>query len=173
MTAKRVVDRNPAAKQRRCPFAFQSIGNKKHEAGVDAHLVCIPAMTVYAGALDIGAEIFFALQAPLTLPAAVGLPANPDAVAEVQSQHGGPSSRDRADNFMAGDQRILADAPIVVDHVKIAAAYPAMGDGNFHLVGLDLSGVVLVGQKFRASCMRGESLDQRHKSVALGSQDWV
>ena len=75
-----------------------------------------------------------------------------------------------ADNLVARNQGILADAEVVVDHVEITAADPAMGDGDFHLVGLDVSGVVFVWQKFSASCMRGESLDERHKSVALGSE---
>ena len=103
------------------------------------------------------------------MPAGVGLPANAHAVTGVQSQYGAPSYRDFADNLVAGDQRILADAPVIVDHVEIAAAYSAMGDGDFHLVRLEVPGVVLVGQKFGASGMRGESLNQRHKSVALGS----
>ncbi len=104
MVANRSVDGDATAKQRRGPLALQAVGNRNHEPRVDPHPVGVPAIAVYAGALAVGTQIFLALQAPLTVPAGVGLPAHTHPVAGIQSQHGASGDRDFADDLMAGDQ---------------------------------------------------------------------
>ncbi len=150
-----------------CPLALQAIRNRNHKARVDPHPVGISTIAVDAGALAIGTQIFFSLQAPLAVPAGVGLPANAHPVAGIQAQHGAPGYGDLADDLMARDQGIVAYAPVIVDHVDVAAADAAMGDGNFHLVRLNVPGIVLVGQQFGASSMGGESLKERHRALPL------
>src|SRR5271163_3882345 len=64
---------------------------------------------------------------------------------------------------MARDEGIAADAPIIVDHVDVAAADAAVGDGNFDLVGLDVPRIVLVRQEFGTGGMSGKTMKQRHE----------
>ena len=78
------------------------------------------------------------------MPTRVGLPTHSHAIAGIQSEHGTSGSHDFANDLMARDERVLADSPVIVDHMDIVAANPAMRDGNFHLVLLDIAGIVLV-----------------------------
>ena len=120
-----------------------------------------------ASTLTVGAKVFRALQAPLAMPAAVGLPARSDSIAGVQAEDRAPGNGDSADDFVAGNEWVLADAPVVVDQMNVAAADAAMGDGNLHVMLLEIAGFVLVRQKFGARGMRGKSLDQGHNRSPL------
>jgi hypothetical protein len=63
---------------------------------------------------------------------------------------------------MAGNERILADAPVVGDQVKVAVADAAVGDGDLHLLRTQLAGVVAIGQQFRSRRVYCKSLNLGH-----------
>ena len=46
-----------------------------------------------------------------------------------------PTSGDGADDFVAGDEWVLADAPVVVDEVDVRMADAAVGDLYLDVVG--------------------------------------
>jgi hypothetical protein len=126
--AQRAVDGDAAAEQRADAFAFKGVGNGDGEAGVDADLVGIAAVAADAGGLGLGAEVLFAEAAPLADAAGVGLPADADALADLAVADGGADGGDLADDLMAGDEGVLAEAPVVVDEVDVGVADAAVGD---------------------------------------------
>jgi hypothetical protein len=67
--------------------------------------------------------------------------------------------RHPADNLMAWNERILADAPVVRDEVKIAVADAAVGDGDLNFMRTQLARVVVIRQQFRSRCVRCKSLN--------------
>jgi hypothetical protein len=45
---------------------------------------------------------------------------------------------------MAGNKWKLADAPVIRNQMKIAVANAAVSNGNFYLLGTQLSGVITI-----------------------------
>ena len=84
VSAHGIVDGDAAAEQRRGLFAGQGVGNGNDKAGVGADAVGVAAVAMNAGAFSVGAEIFQAAHAPLALAAGVGLPAEADALADLE-----------------------------------------------------------------------------------------
>ena len=87
MIAQRRVDRDASTEQGSDVFALEDGGDGDGEAPVDADGICIPAVTSDASWLCFGAEVFFALAAPLALTAGIRLPADTDAVADLDACH--------------------------------------------------------------------------------------
>jgi hypothetical protein len=67
------------------------------------------------------------------------LPAETDALVELKSANLATESRDGSDDFVTGDEGILADAPVVGNEMQIAVADAAVGDGDFDLVRAELA----------------------------------
>jgi hypothetical protein len=66
-----------------------------------------------------------------------------------------PDRGNVADNLMAGNEWVLADAPVIGDEVEIAVADAAVGDLDFDVVRAQISGFVPERQKLgsgRVSC---------------------
>ena len=70
------------------------------------------------------------------------MPAEADALAELKRANLAPERRDGSDDFVARDEGILADAPVVGDEMKIAVTDAAVGDGDFDFVRAELAGIV-------------------------------
>jgi hypothetical protein len=81
-----------------------------------------------AGSFGFRTEVFKALHAPLAAAAGVGLPAEADALAHFEGAHTVADGGYGSDDFMAGNEGVLADAPIVGDEVKIAVADAAVSN---------------------------------------------
>jgi hypothetical protein len=62
-----------------------------------------------------------------------------------------------ADDFVAGDEGIFADAPVIRNQVQIAVANSAMRDANLHFLRTQYSRVVAKGKKFCAGGVGCES----------------
>ena len=90
----------------------------------------------------------------------------PDALADLKVAHLAAHGRNRADNLVAGNKRILADAPIVGDQVQVAVADAAVGDGDLDLLRAELARIVTKGQKFRSCGMSRKSLNLSHDCFA-------
>jgi hypothetical protein len=172
VSANRIVDGDSTAEKWRGALAVDPVGNGNNEAMVDADTIGISAVAMNASTLTVGAKVLRALQAPLAMPAAVGLPARSDSITGVQAEDRTPGYGDSANDFVAGNERVLADAPIVVDQMNVAAADAAMRDGNLHVMLLEIAGFVLVRQKLGARGMRGESLDHGHNRSPLAMAGW-
>ena len=113
VVAQRAIDGDAAAEQGSGLFAGQGVGNAHDEAGVGADVVGISAVAMDAGGFQRRAEVFEAAAAPLALAAGVGLPAEADALADLEGVHLGTDGSDGPDDLVAGDEGILADAPVV------------------------------------------------------------
>lgn len=167
MVAQRVIDRNARAKQRRCVLALQSFGNGDHKPGIGADAVRIAAVAVDTGALRRGTKMLHAARAPFAFAAGVRLPAESDALAHCQRTHTVANCRDSTHNLVAGDERILADAPVVRNQVKIAVADAAVGDADLHFLCPQFAWVVAVRQQFCSSCVSCKSLNLSHNDSEI------
>ena len=67
-------------------------------------------------------ERLLAAGAPLAVAARAAMPADTDAPAELKVSHLCSGGGDGADHLVAGDERILRPAPVVVDHRKVTRA---------------------------------------------------
>jgi hypothetical protein len=104
-------------------------------------------VAVDTGAFRRGAEILLAAHTPITFAAGDGLPAETNPLADFKRADFGAERSDCADDFVTGDEGILADAPIVGDEVQIAMADAAMGDSDFDFACAELARVILQRKK--------------------------
>ena len=69
---------------------------------------------------------------------------------------------DVADDLVAGNERILADAPVVGDQVKIAVADAAVGDCDLDFLRAQVARVILEWQKLGSRRVSCKSLNLGH-----------
>jgi hypothetical protein len=136
------VDGDSGAEEGGGGLAEEGIGQRDGEAGGDADGVSISAVAADAGEGGLGAEVDVALAAPLADAAGAGLPADADAVADLTVEDGGADGGDRAHDFVAGDEGIFADAPVVVDEMDVCVRDAAVGDFDFNFVGVEFPGII-------------------------------
>src|SRR5512140_610330 len=106
-----------------------------------------------AGSFLIRAEIFEPAAAPLALAAGVGLPAESDALSYFESANLRADCGDGADDFVTGDEWVLADAPVVGNEMKIAMTNSAVGNADFDFLRAQFTWVVAKRQKLGACCV--------------------
>jgi len=63
-----------------------------------------------------------------------------------QRPHLGAHCRHLADNLVAGNEGILADAPVVGNQMKVTVADGAVGNRDLHFLQAQLTGIVLERQ---------------------------
>src|ERR1700760_3813252 len=120
------------------------------------------SVTADAGGLRFGAEVLFAGAAPLADATGVCLPADADALAYDGAVDVGAYGRDGADDLVTGDERVAADAPVVVDEMDVGVADAAVKDADLGFVGPEFSGRVAEGEQPGSGGVGRESLDIRH-----------
>ena len=81
----------------------------------------------------LGQRLWSAAQAVGAAHAAAGKPTQPDAVSDFDFLDVIPRRHDAAGNFMAGDERVMHVAPIVVDDGEVGVADAAIVDRDFYL----------------------------------------
>ena len=167
MVAQRCVDGNASAEQRSGVFALQSSGNRSDKARVDADGIGEASIAVKAGALELRAEILETFAAPFAVPAGVRLPPDADTVPDRKAQAVAAGLRNRSYNLVAGDERLLADAPIVVDQMQVAVTDAAVRDFDLDVDRFQFAGVVLIWKQFGASRVRSKSVYQCHPVSAF------
>ncbi len=160
--AERVVNGNTTAEQRRGALAFQICRDRHDEAGIDTNCVGVASVAVDACTLDFCTEVLEALAAPFAVAAGTALPADADPVADSKTDDLASSLGDGAYNLMAGNEWILANAPVVVYEVEVAVADAAVRDPNLDITWLEFATVIFIGQQFGASRMRRESVYHSH-----------
>ncbi len=117
--------------------------NRGRPDPVAPHAVREPAVPADDGLLAVGAPVVAALEALVAMRAGVAEPAEADTLAFLQFRHVLPDGRDRADDLVPADERVLAHAPLVVEHRHVAVADAARLDLDLDLPRLQLAGVVL------------------------------
>src|ERR1017187_2022144 len=142
MSAHWIVDRDPAAQQRRCTLAIERCGNRNHKSSAGANSLGITAVAMHTGGHRVGTKILHPPRAPFTPPAGVSLPAQAHALAQPYRAHFRAHGRDRADDFMAGNKWILAGAPVVRNQMNIAVTDAAVSDADLDFVGTQLPWVI-------------------------------
>jgi hypothetical protein len=142
VVAERSVDGDATAEERSGGDGIECVGDGDGEAAVDANGGGEAAVAADAGGLRLGAEVLFAGAAPLADAAGVCLPADADALAYDGSVDVRADRGDGADDLVARDERVAADAPVVVDEVDVGVADAAVRDADLDVVGPELSGRV-------------------------------
>jgi hypothetical protein len=91
------------------------------------------------GRLHLRTKVMAARHALVTMHATSRVPADPDALSNLESlgirTHGGDST----DDFVAENRGVLRNAPLVVQDGKIGVTQAAMLDGDFNLLGAERS----------------------------------
>ena len=87
------------------------------------------------------------------------MPADADALAYAGAVHVGTDVGDGADDLVAGNERVAADAPVVVDEVDVGVADAAVSDADVDVVGPEFSGRVAEGKQLGSGGVGRESLD--------------
>ena len=79
----------------------------------------------------------------------------------------GADGGDGADDFVAGNEGILADAPVVGNQVKVAMTNAAVGDADFDFLQAQFTRVVAKRQKFGSRRVSCKSLNLGHGRSAV------
>src|SRR6185437_8059756 len=159
VVAQRGVDGDAGAEERGGVDGVERVGDRDGEAAVDADGRGEASVAADAGGLGLGAEMLFAGAAPLADAAGVCLPADADALAYRGAVDVGADRGDGADDLVAGDERVAADAPVVVDEMDVGVADAAMLDADLDVVRPELSGRVAKGKELRSGGVGRESLN--------------
>jgi hypothetical protein len=61
---------------------------------------------------------------------------------------------------VAGDHRVTGKAPVIVEHREIGVTDAAVGNLDFHLLGFERAGVILVGFERLAFAKRRIGFDR-------------
>ena len=85
--AEGIVDSDAATEQGRGLLAGEPVRHGNNEAGVGADAIGVAAVAMNAGAFSFRAEILHAAHAPLADAAGVGLPAEADALAYLETAY--------------------------------------------------------------------------------------
>jgi hypothetical protein len=112
--------------------------------------------------LAAGAKIVVAAQAVGAAHATAGKPTEPDAVADFDFFHLVARRHDAAGDLVAGDERILRVAPVVVDDRKVRVTNAAVVNGDFDLLVAEGSGGVFERFESRSGGLRGVGFDRAH-----------
>jgi len=162
MVAQRGVDGDAGAEERGGVDGVERVGDGDGEAAVDADRRGEASVAADAGGLGFGAEMLFAGAAPLADAAGVCLPSDADPLAYGGAVDVRADGGYGADDLVAGNERVAADAPVVVDEVDVRVADAAVGDADLDFIGPELSGRVAKGEQLGSGGVGRESLDLWH-----------
>ncbi len=115
-------------------------------------------MPMNAGRFRLGAEIFKTLHAPVAAAAGVRLPPKSDALTQFESAYIAALCRNGSNDFVAGNEGIIADAPVVRNQMKIAMANAAVRRSQFQLPAIPA---------YRGHNEMEEVLPRRHELLDL------
>ena len=102
-----------------------------------------PAVVVDDQATLLGTERFLCPPTPLAMPTGTRVPAYTDSRPDGEPVHVGTGRRNVADDLMPRHQRVTGNAPVIVDHGKVAVADPAVSHPHIDLVRPERAGFIL------------------------------
>ena len=89
------------------------------------------------------------------MAAIAAVPTQANGHAFLQVQDIAPFGCNLSNHLVAGHERVLRHAPLVVDHAQIAVAYAAVKNVNFHFVGMEFAHFVAERLKWTARFENG------------------
>ncbi len=98
--------------------------------------------------------------------AAAFVPADTDTLAELQAAHLRAHAHDFADGFVAGDERVTADAPIVIDQRLVGVTDAAIFHRHFDLFFAEGAGIIAVRLERGAGGGRSPAIESCGFAVA-------
>jgi hypothetical protein len=83
------------------------------------------------------------------------VPTQSNGHALLQVLHITPPGCNLSNYLVAGHQRVLRDAPLIVDHAQVTVAYTAVENVDLHFIGLKFADFIAEGFKLSASFFYG------------------
>jgi hypothetical protein len=97
-----------------------------------------PAAMTDDGRLHLRAQVMASRHALMTMHAATGVPANPDALFDLESLGIRTYGRDPTDDLVAEDRGVLGSTPLIVQDGEIGVTQTAVFDSDFNVLGPNL-----------------------------------
>ena len=91
------------------------------------------------GRLHVRAQVMASRQALVTMHAAPRVPADADALSDLESFGMRTYGRDATGDFVAENRGVLRDAPVVVQDGEVGVTHTAVCDSDFHVLGPERS----------------------------------
>jgi hypothetical protein len=107
--------------------------------------------------------MLIALPAPLADSAAIGLPAHAHSLPRLAIPHVGAHRNHRPYNLVTRNERVLAEAPVVIDQRDIAMADTAVRDLDLDFIWLQLARIELVWKQMCTGRMHSQTMYFTHQ----------
>ncbi len=156
---ERVEDGDAAAEHRADGARRDGCGQLHDAGGLRADDVGEAAMTADDGCLCCCTHVMVATQALPAMQAVAGVPAEADAITDVEVLHARPDGADAAGHLMARNQGVIGHAPVVLEHAEIAVADATMFNIDVNFIITDRA--ERVGEWFKRfpRCRGGEGVN--------------
>src|SRR5271166_3986478 len=132
---ERIEDCDPAAEKRPGFRGVEAGGQRDGPGALAANPVRESAVAPDDGSFGAEAQILIARQTLAAHAAARGIPAKTHPLADLGSRDLVADSADRADDFVAGHERVRGHAPVVGQHRQIGMADTTILNGDLDLIG--------------------------------------
>ena len=113
------------------------------------------------------AHVVIAGEALAAVQATAGVPTQSHGLSDADRLGAAAQGGNRSDGFMAGDEGILRDPPVVIQHRKVGMADAAVVDVDFDLLVRQRARVVGERPQFSARLARGQCVNLRHVNYGL------
>src|SRR5688572_30797242 len=127
-----------------------------------AHLFRECAMAAGDGALHLVAQVLAPGQALLAMQAAARVPADADALPDLQAFRLRTHRDHASDRFMSGHEGVRSETPFVVEHRQVGMADAAVFDLDLDLLGAERTGIELEWLQLAADLLRCPGPDAGH-----------
>jgi len=159
---QRVEHRDAAAKQWPGLGQVEALRNGRGPDPVAADLGGERAMPADDSLLQALAHVVIAGEARVAVQATAGVPTQPHGLSDVDRFGAAPHGGNLPDGFMPGDQGILRDPPVVIQHGKVGMANAAVRDVDFDLLIPQRPRVVGERYQLAAWLARGQCVNLGH-----------
>ncbi|MNZ88335.1 hypothetical protein D3C78_1072240 [compost metagenome] len=152
---QRVEHGRTSAEQRPGHCRIESGRDRQGPGPVRTNAVGKAAVAADDGRLHGATQVMRAFDARRAMHATALVPTDAHPLPHFQTANLVAQAHDTADHLVARDERVVADAPIVVDQRLVGVADAAVFHGDFYLIVAQRTGVVAVAFQWRARCGGG------------------
>src|ERR1035437_5571415 len=164
---ERVEYRDTAAKQWPGLGQIDALRNGRGPTPMAANLGGEGAMPADDGLLEALAHVVIAGEALAAVQATGGIPAQPHGLSDVDRLGAVAQGGNFPNGFMPGDEGILRDLPVVVQHRKVGMANAAIVDVDFDLLVGQRTQVVGQRPQFSSRLPRAQCVNLKHANYGL------